>query len=82
MAETTTKLLFKLIKSFDTWNHVAMSFSHANGLRLCEGGTKVFFTISMFKMNSGTLFCSAQLSPSLFISTIMQQFMKKSNSTL
>ena len=25
----------------DTWYHVAMSFSHINGLRLCEGGTNV-----------------------------------------
>ena len=29
----------------DTWHHVTMSFSHVNGLRLCEGGTKVIFTI-------------------------------------
>ena len=35
----------------DTWYHVAMSFSHANGLRLCEGGTKVNFTIVLIKMN-------------------------------
>ena len=29
----------------DTWHHVTMSFSHTNGLRLCEGGAKVIFTM-------------------------------------
>ena len=44
----------------DTWYHIAMSFSHANGLRLCDGGTKVNFAISMVKMNSDTHFSNAR----------------------
>ena len=32
----------------DRWYHVAMSFSHANGLHLCKDGTKVHFTIEVF----------------------------------
>ena len=35
----------------DRWYHVAMTFSHTNGLRLCEGGTKVILTIVLIKMN-------------------------------
>ena len=48
----------------DTWYHIAMSFSHATGLRLCEGGAKVIFTIVRL--------ISARLSPSTLISTIIQ----------
>ena len=32
----------------DRWYHVAMSFSHLNGLRLCKDGINVHFTIEVF----------------------------------
>ena len=36
----------------DTWHHVTMSFSHTNGLRLCEGGAKVIFTMIIVEINA------------------------------
>ena len=50
----------------DRWYHITMSFSHANGLRLCEGGTKVHFTVAITRtkiinMHSNRLCTARQL---------------------
>ena len=49
----------------DTWHHVTMSFSHANGLRLCEGGAKVIFTMIIVEINATVNFLDMKVFQSL-----------------